>query len=86
MQGAYAPCIQMGKQIIQYEDKTASLALTMINKMNTIIKALNSSAIAGSTYLTPSDIKYLSGNLTALAASNTNEVSLKVQTGEGGGV
>lgn len=49
LQGAYAPCIQMGQQIIAYENEVTSLTTSMIKGANAVLAKYNQSAIANLT-------------------------------------
>jgi len=79
--GAYAPCIQMGQQIIRYEDAVTNLTATIARGASTILTRYNATAIAGkSGSLTGAEIAKLASYLTKVSSAATTEIGLKTMT------
>lgn len=84
-QGAYAPCIQMGKQLITYENDVSSITAAITKAAQAIIVKYNASAVNGLTgTLTTSQVNKIASYLTSTANAASTEIGLKTQTGEQG--
>ena len=81
--GAYAPCIQMGKVIMQYENQITALTSALSTATNAVVTKYNASAIAGkSGPLTASQVKSFAAYLTSASSTAVAEIGTKIQTGE----
>ena len=81
--GAYAPCIQMGKVIMQYENQITALTSALSTATNAVVTKYNASAIAGkSGPLTANQIKSYASYLSSASTTAVAEIGTKIQTGK----
>ena len=79
--GVYAPCLQMAKTIIGYEDKLGSMTIRMLNSLLSTLDRFNQSANEGLIQrLTLMDLMRMRANLTRILASEKLELGPIVQT------
>ena len=81
--GAYAPCIQMGKVIMQYENQVTALTSALATATNAVVTKYNASAIAGTSGpLSANTVKSYAAYLTSASTTAVAEIGTKIQTGQ----